>query len=150
MRRYLSVSTMVGLVSAVLALSLPLLTQDAYFVQVASFIGTAIILALSLGLLYGYSGQMSFAQAGFYGIGAYTSVLLAERFGFNFFLAAFLGMLLPGAVAFLVGIPTLRLKGHYLAIGTLALQLGIYEFFVKAEITGGTVGIFGIERPALL
>ena len=78
MRRYLSVSTMVGLVAAVLALSLPLLTQDAYFVQVASFIGTATILALSLGLLYGYTGQMSFAQAGFYGIGAYTSVLLTE------------------------------------------------------------------------
>jgi branched-chain amino acid transport system permease protein len=58
-------------------------------------------------------------------------------------------MLLPGAVAFLVGIPTLRLKGHYLAIATLALQLGIFEFLVKAKITNGTVGIFGIERPAL-
>jgi branched-chain amino acid transport system permease protein len=149
MRRYLSVPTLAGLLAAVLALSLPLLTQDAYFVQVASFIGTATILALSLGLLYGYAGQMSFAQAGFYGIGAYTSVILAERYGFNFFLAAALGMLLPGVVAFLVGIPTLRLKGHYLAIATLALQLGIFEFFVKAKITNGTVGIFGIERPAI-
>src|SRR5215212_6193756 len=143
MRRYLSIPTLAGLLAAVLALSLPLLTQDAYFVQVASFMGTATILSLSLGLLYGYTGQMSFAHAGFYGIGAYTSVLLTERFGFSFLVSAILGMLVPGMVASLVGIPTLRLKGHYLAIGTLALQLGIYEFFVKAkQVTNGTVGIF--------
>jgi branched-chain amino acid transport system permease protein len=147
-RHYLSVPTLAGLLAAAVALSLPLLTQDAYFVQVASFIGTATILALSLGLLYGYAGQMSFAQAGFYGIGAYTCVLLTERFGFSFWISAVLGMLLPGMVAIVVGIPTLRLKGHYLAIATLALQLGIFEFFIKAKsVTNGTVGIFGIERP---
>jgi branched-chain amino acid transport system permease protein len=150
MRRYLSVPTLVGLLAAVSALSLPVLTQDAYFVQVASFMGTATILALSLGLLFGYTGQMSFAQAGFYGIGAYTSVLLADKFGISFLASAALAMLLPGLVAFFVGIPTLRLTGHYLAIATLALELAIFEFFVKANsITNGTVGIFGIERPTL-
>ncbi len=134
-----------------LALVLPALTTDAYYIQVASFLGIAIILAISLGLLYGYTGQMSFAHAAFYGIGAYTSVILTTKMGINnFSLGLLLAIVVPGLVAFLVGIPTLRLHGHYLAIGTLALQMGIYEFFVQASpITGGTVGVFGIQRPSI-
>jgi branched-chain amino acid transport system permease protein len=149
MRRYLSLPVLVGLLVVASALSLPLLTQDAYYVQVASFMGIAVILALSLGLLFGYAGQISFAHAGFYGIGAYTSVILTEKLGVNFLVSIVVAMLLPGVVAFVAGIPAVRLRGHYLAIATLALQLGIYEFFVKAKITEGTVGIFGIERPTL-
>jgi branched-chain amino acid transport system permease protein len=59
-------------------------------------------------------------------------------------------VLTPGLVACLTGIPTLRLRGHYLAIATLALQLAIVQFFIQASgLTGGTVGVFGIERPTL-
>jgi branched-chain amino acid transport system permease protein len=131
------------------ALALPVLTKDAYFIQVASAMGVAVILSLGLGLLYGYAGQMSFAHAGLYGIGAYSSVILTTKLGASFLVGLVAGIVIPGVVAFLTGIPTLRLRGHYLAIATLALQLGIVAFFVQAsELTGGTVGIFGIERPS--
>jgi branched-chain amino acid transport system permease protein len=133
-----------------LILAVPLLTEDSYYIQVASAMGLAVILALSLGLLYGYTGQMSFAQAGFMGIGAYASAVLTTTYHLDFWVTLLPAVLLPGAVAYLVGIPTLRLHGHYLAIATLALQLGINSFFVQASaITGGTVGIFGIQRPSL-
>ncbi len=151
MKRYASPQTLATILVAGLALALPLLTRDAYFIQVGSAMGIAAVLALSLGLLYGYTGQMSFAHAGFYGIGAYSAVILTTRVGTGFLPALAAGIVVPGLVAFLVGIPTLRLRGHYLAIATLALQLGIVEFFVQASaLTNGTVGIFGIERPTLL
>jgi branched-chain amino acid transport system permease protein len=135
---------------AITALALPLLTQNAYFIQVASALGIAAILSLGLSLLYGYTGQMSFAHAGLFGIGAYTSVILTTKLGAHFLVALACGILAPGIVACLIGLPTLRLKGHYLAIATLALQLAIVQFFIQASgLTGGTVGIFGIERPVL-
>lgn len=151
MRRHLSLPLLAGLAVLVIVLGLPLITSDAYFIQVASLMGIAVILAVSLGLLYGYTGQMSFAHAGFYGIGAYTAVDLHTKTGVPFLISLVAAMVVAGAVAFVVGIPTLRLHGHYLAIGTLALQMGINEFFIQASpLTGGTVGIFGIERPTFL
>jgi branched-chain amino acid transport system permease protein len=138
------------LLVAILALALPLITRDAYFIQVASAAGIAVILALGLSLLYGHAGQMSFAQAGLCGIGAYSSVILTTKMGAHFLVGLAAGILVPGLVAFLTGIPTLRLRGHYLAIATLALQLGIVEFLIQASaLTGGTVGIFGIQRPTI-
>lgn len=136
---------------AILALALPLITQNAYYIQVASAIGIAVILALGLSLLYGYAGQMSFAQAGLYGVGAYSSVIMTTRLGMDFLVGLAVGVVVPGVLACLIGIPTLRLRGHYLAIATLALQLAIVQFFIQASgITGGTVGVFGIERPTIL
>lgn len=133
-----------------LAVGLPLITQDAYFIQVASSMGIAVILALGLSILYGYTGQMSFAHAGLFGVGAYTSVILTTKLGAPFLVGVAGGIVAPGLLACLIGIPTLRLRGHYLAIATLALQLAIVQFLVQASwLTGGTVGIFGIERPTL-
>jgi branched-chain amino acid transport system permease protein len=138
-----------GLV-ALFVLAVPLMTRDTYFLQVASSIGIAVILALGLSLLYGFAGQMSFAQAGLFGVGAYSSVLLTTKLGASFLTGLVAGVALPGILACLIGIPTFRLRGHYLAIATLALQLGIVQFFVQASsITGGTVGVFGITRPTI-
>lgn len=145
------VRTMVTALVAISALALPLVTQNAYFIQVASAIGIAVILALGLSLLYGYAGQMSFAQAGLYGVGAYSSVIMTTKLGMDFLVGLAVGVIVPGVLACLIGIPTLKLRGHYLAIATLALQLGIVQFFIQASnITGGTVGVFGIERPTIL
>jgi branched-chain amino acid transport system permease protein len=135
---------------AMAALALPLLTQNAYFIQVASALGIAVILSLGLSILYGYTGQMSFAHAGLFGIGAYTSVILTTNWGAHFLVGLACAVLAPGILACVIGLPTLRLRGHYLAIATLALQLAIVQFFVQASgLTGGTVGVFGIERPVL-
>lgn len=142
--------TIITVLAALLAIFLPVLTRDAYFIQVASAMGIAVILALGLSILYGFAGQMSFAHAGLFGIGAYSSVILTTKFGAPFLVGLGVGILTPAVVAFVIGIPTLRLRGHYLAIATLALQLAIVQFFIQASgLTGGTVGIFGIERPTL-
>jgi branched-chain amino acid transport system permease protein len=146
-----SATTVLTALCCAAALALPLATKNAYFIQVGSAMGISVVLALGLSLLYGFAGQMSFAHAGLFGIGAYTSVILTTKVGAPFLVGLLSGVLVPGIIACLIGIPTLRLRGHYLAIATLALQLAIVQFFVQASpLTGGTVGIFGIERPTLL
>lgn len=142
-----------GVVSllVVFVLCFPLITSNGYNILIATDMGIAAVLALSLSLLYGYTGQMSFAQGGFYGIGAYTSVLLDHRLGVPFEVALVGSMVIPGVIAFAVGIPTLRLLGNYLAIATLALQVAASEFFTQATgLTNGPVGLFGIQRHSFI
>lgn len=154
MRGLLTVSRLgFGTIALVAALVIvwPATTGNAYHLQIGTDIGIAAILALGLGLLYGYAGQISFAQGAFYGVGAYTSVLMVSRLEAPWVVGVLAGMALPALAALLVGIPTLRLRGHYLAIATLALQIGFSEFFVHADgLTGGPVGLFDIERPGFL
>jgi branched-chain amino acid transport system permease protein len=136
------------LVLAAIVVALPQVISSPYYILILGSIGIAVILSLSLGLLYGYTGQMSFAHGAFYGIGAYTAALLTSRANVSFWLAVPAAMLAAGLVAYLAGRPTLRLTGHYLAIATLALQVAISQFFTHASaITNGTVGVFGIVRP---
>lgn len=127
----------------------PFIVWDIYLVHIANMVGIGCILALSLNLLFGFTGQMSFAHAGFYGLGAYTSAILVTKYGFNFFVSIIPSILAAGFIALLVGHPTLKLRGHYLAIFTLALGIGLYQFFQKSKITGGAVGIFNIPRPTV-
>lgn len=151
MRGLLNTRSLAALAALAFAFGFPLLTSNGYYLLIATDAGMAAVLALSLGLLYGYTGQMSFAHGAFYGIGAYTSVLLDTKLGVPFEVALVVSMAVPAAIAFLIGIPTLRLHGNYLAIATLALQVSISEFFTKASgLTGGPVGIFGIERHSFL
>lgn len=126
-------------------------SNDGYYLLIATYVGINAIVALSLQLLFGFAGQVSFAQAAFYGVGAYSTAVLTTRFAWAFLPSVVVGALLAGAVAGLVGVPTLRLRGHYLAIATLAMQVAIYQFFVQASgLTGGTVGIFAIPRPRMI
>lgn len=130
--------------------SFPILSGNAYYIDVATYVGIAAVMAIGLGLLYGYAGQISFAQGAFYGLGAYGSALLTTELGAPFGIGLLVGMALPAIAAVVVGIPTLRLRGHYLAIATLALQVSFTEAFEQlTSITNGTVGVFGIERPSL-
>ena len=135
---------------AIVAIAYPALAGNAYHLEVATDIGIAAILAIGLGLLYGYAGQISFAQGAFYGVGAYTSVLFVADLGLPWIVALAAGIVLPALLALVVGVPTLRLHGHYLAIATLALQISISEFFMNADgLTGGNVGLFDITRPTI-
>lgn len=128
-----------------------IVSADPYLLLIGTYIAINALLALSLQLLFGYTGQISFAQAAFYGVGAYAAATLMTKAGFGFTLSAVVGALIAVSVAGIVGVPTLRLRGHYLAIATLAMQVGMYQFFVQASgLTGGTVGIFAIPRPQLL
>lgn len=127
--------------------ALPFAGLPTFIVQVASSAGIAVIFALGLNLLFGYCGQISFGHAGFYAVGAYAVAMAAPALGYvpSLFFALVVGMV----VAMLIGFPLLRLRGHYLALGTLAFGITI-EFLVLqgGDVTGGPWGM-SIDRPRL-
>ena len=95
-----------------------------FYIQILEQIGINIILAVGLNLIVGFSGQFSLGHAGFMAIGAYSAAILGSKsptYG-AFFGAMVLGALIAGVVALIVGVPTLRLKGDYLAIATLGVS----------------------------
>ncbi|MGY3750520.1 branched-chain amino acid ABC transporter permease [Vagococcus acidifermentans] len=110
-------------------------------------IGINIILAVGLNLVIGFSGQFSLGHAGFMAIGAYATAIASLKnptFG-GFATGMLAGMVLSGAVALVVGIPTLRLKGDYLAIATLGVSEIIRVLIVNLDtVTNGPAGLFGI------
>jgi len=122
---------------------------NSYWLFISYDIGINIILAVSLNLINGYTGQFSLGHAGFMAVGAYTAAAITNQFGeLNPYLsiAVFLGALLAGgllaAVAgLLVGIPTLRLRGDYLAIVTLGFGEIIRVVFQNMQSVGGARGL---------
>lgn len=99
----------------------PWLVTSPYYLRVTNFAGIFAIICIGLSLLLGYAGQISIGQAGFFAIGAYTSGILTAQFGYNVWFGILVGILLNCLVAFVVGIPTLKLRGHYLAMATLGI-----------------------------
>lgn len=117
-----------------------------YYLQVLCFILINIMLALSVYVPLS-SGQLSLGSAGFMGIGAYTSALLAIHFELPLYITILVGALLAGVVGIIVGIPSLRLTGVYLAIATLGFGEVIRVFFINWEnVTKGSVGLTGIPQ----
>ncbi len=122
---------------------------SAYPLFISYNIGISIIMAVSLNLINGYTGQFSLGHAGFMAVGAYTSAMITNHFGaLNFFAAngIFAVALLAGGVAaavagLLVGIPTLRLRGDYLAIVTLGFGEIIRVIFQNMDAVGGARGL---------
>lgn len=134
--------------AALLVMAVPLLTRSPYFLNVAVFIGLHSMIAIGLGLLLGYAGQISLGHAAFYGLGAYGSAILTTHYHWNPWLALTAAATLTGLVAFLVGRPTLRLQGHYLAMATLGFGIIVRILFNEGgEFTGGPSGLPGL--PAL-
>ena len=130
---------------ALLAAALPLATRDNYLLSVGIFIALYGMVALGLGLLLGYAGQVSLGHAAFYGLGAYGSALLCLRLHLDPWLALLLAAAGTGALAWLVGRPTLRLHGNYLAMATLGLGVIVTILFNEGgEFTGGPSGLTGI------
>jgi branched-chain amino acid transport system permease protein len=118
---------------------------DAYMLYVANMIGFAIIAAVGLNLLTGFTGQISLGHAAFVGVGAYASAILITRLGFSFWLSIPFAGLVAAFAGMIISIPSLRVKGLYLCIATLAAQF-IFEFiFIHWESM--TKGITGINIP---
>ena len=109
------------------------------------FAGIWSLVTIGLSLLMGYAGQISLGQAAFYGIGAYVSAILTVHFGLNPWLCMVIGMAVAAVVAVMVGVPSLKLRGHYLAMATLAFGIIVYIVFnEEGEWTGGPDGMSGI------
>jgi branched-chain amino acid transport system permease protein len=136
------------IVFAVVIHTVPIYLSNTYYLSVLGFVATRFMMALGLSMLLGQAGQVSLGQAAFVGIGAYGGAVLTTRVGLDPWLAMFLGALLAVVIAGLVGIPTLRLRGHYLAMATLGVNEIVYILLVQLKvITNGTDGLAGV--PAL-
>lgn len=105
-----------------------------------------IILAVSLNLINGYTGQFSIGHAGFMAVGAYTSAIITVKLGLPFELGLLVATISAGVLGFLIGLPTLRLSGDYLAIATLGLGEIIRVCILNIEYVGGASGLMGIPR----
>ncbi len=138
------------LIFAVLVFSAPLLFNGGYLMNVLVFVGIHTMLAIALNLLLGYAGQISLGHAGFFGLGAYASGILTATFGWNPWLAMPVSALAVAALAYLIGFPILKLKGHYLAMATLGMGIIIYIVFNETiDYTGGPSGLSGIPNMSL-
>lgn len=121
-----------------------------HYVEVMIFAGIFSLVCLGLSLLMGYAGQISMAQAAFFGIGAYSSGILTAHFGWNPWLAMPVGAALAAAVAWIVGVPALRLKGHYLAMATLGFGVIVHIVFnEEIDWTGGPSGMVDIPGVSI-
>lgn len=136
------------LLVAAATLAMPLNFTDSQR-TVFILIGLAAIVTTGLALLMGFAGQASLGQGAFYAIGAYTAGLLTTRSGWPPVLALVAAPVVAGLIATLIGIPLLRLRGHYLAFATLAFHLIVLAVLSEAkDLTRGDIGFGGI--PDLL
>ena len=126
----------------------------AYEITVLTTMAISILFALSLNVITGFCGQVSLGHAAFYGIGAYTAALLTKA-GMPLALALLPAAAAAGAVGFVVGMASLRVRDDFLAITTMGVAFLFVGFVRKQEMLGGEIGISGIPsvafgRPGLL
>ena len=127
---------------AAIVVLLPLALPNDYFYDVAILVAMNAIVCVGLNLLIGYAGQISLGHAAFFALGAYGSGVLAARYGWPAWASMPAAVAAVGAIAFVVGRPTLRLKGHYLAMATLGLGIIVSIVLVTEDrITGGPDGM---------
>lgn len=132
-------------VAAVLAVLVFALNSSGYVVTVIGFAAIYGIFVTGLNFFMGYTGQASFGQNAFAALGGYGSAILSGNYYWDPMLALVVSMAFAGVVAAIVGYPTLKLRGHYLAMATFALGLITYEISIEwTGLTSGYMGISGI------
>ena len=139
-----------ALLGFALLLALPFAVKSAYHLRLMNFVGINILLVLGLNFILGYAGLLSFAQVGFFLVGAYTGGILSVDYGVSFWLTLPISAAVAGLFAWVIGIPTLRLRGHYFAFATFAFAEIVRLVALNwQEFTHGAVGITGIAAPAI-
>jgi len=137
-----------GLTVTALTLALvlfPLYEDNPYTLGLTNLIAIYVIIVVGLNLFIGYAGQISLGHAAFFGLGAYGSAIATVTFGLPAWPAMVGVALLVALVALLVGIPTLRLSGHYLAMATLGCNIVVHTIMLQwDQVTGGPSGFPGI------
>jgi len=128
----------------------PAVSPNAYFLNILGFVGIYVLLCTGLNILMGYAGQVSLGHAAFWGLGAYVSGVLTAKFAWPPLLALVASVVGTCVVALAVGLPTLRLKGHYLAMATLGVGVIFHSLFVQfAGLTGGPSGLVDVPSFAV-
>ena len=147
LRALLDTRLLPAILVAAVVIVLPLFFPSAYYYRIGALVFIFALAVVGLNLLMGFAGQVSLGHAGFLGIGAYAVAIGPVHFGLPSWLCVFAGAILSGAVAFVVGRPILRLKGHYLAVATLGF--GLLVAIVLTNEAGWTGGPDGMSVPAL-
>lgn len=143
MRANRKISIYAAIAAGMITLALPLILSSTN-TEIYVTVGLYTIVVAGLSLLMGFAGQVSLGQAAFYGIGSYTAAIMALH-GWSPLVALIAAPIATAFLAFLIGIPLLRLKGHALAFGTLAVQLIFLAVIPEsASLTGGSIGLSAI------
>ena len=139
----------VGLVIAVLAIgALPWLLQTPYWRGILVLCAMNVLLAMSLNLVLGYTGQLNLGQSAFLAIGAYVSTILVKTYAWNFWTALLAAVAAAGLLGLALAAFAVRLRGHYLAIASLGFAVITYQVLVNWEkVTQGVRGIYGVLPP---
>jgi branched-chain amino acid transport system permease protein len=121
-----------------------------HYLDVMVFAGIFSLVTIGLSLLMGFAGQISLGHASFFGLGAYISGVATVKFGVSPWSCVFLGMAVSGIVAVIIGAPSLKLRGHYLAMATLAFCIIITVVFNESiDLSGGPDGLAFIPGISL-
>ena len=138
------------IIAAAILLFLPKMVQNVYSLHIVIMAIIYTMTVQSLNLIAGYSGACSIGHAAFYGLGAYTSALLAVNFGWSFWVTALCGIIVAAIFGLILAIPVLKLKSSYLVITTIAFGKVIHLLFLNMiELTKGPNGVTGIPVPSL-
>lgn len=135
------------LIFAGLIFFLPWLIENNYYLMVLNIAALNLLVVIGLNLLMGYAGQISLGQAAFFGLGAYLTAIFTVTLGIPLGLAVLFTFLATAIVAYIIGVPTLKLEGHYLVMATLGFNVIAYILMIQLEpITGGPSGFANIPR----
>ena len=127
-------------------LAVPFVASNAYVVSLANMALINLILIASLNLLMGFGGQISLGHAGFFGLGAYASGILNVKLGLSAWLGLPTAALIAALAALVIGLPALRLRGHYLSMATLGWNAILVVLFNQlVDLTGGPNGLLGVQ-----
>jgi branched-chain amino acid transport system permease protein len=130
-------------------LFLPLLTTNLYQIRVVNIILINIILCIGLNIVKGFAGQVTVGHIGVYAIGAYASATFSLKFGFPFWICLPLAIITAGLVGIVIGAPSFRLEGAYLALTTLGFGEVIRIFISVTQYFGSTFGISSVPPPQI-
>jgi branched-chain amino acid transport system permease protein len=136
------------LIAILIVAAAPWVISTPYWRGILILCAMNVLLALSLNLVLGYTGQLNLGQSAFFAIGAYVSTLLMKSYGWNFWLAALAAIGAAGLLGVALAAFAVRLRGHYLAIASLGFAVITYQVLINWEsVTQGVRGIYGIMPP---
>ena len=139
------ISTVCGLV--VILFALPLLGLNSFYLHLFIMIFMHAVMAQSWNVIAGFSGQISLGHGAFFGIGAYATSFFYMQYGVTPWISIFIGMFISGVFAVLIGIPMLRLSGHYFAIATLLIGISFQVVFQRWDLVGAASGLWVTMTP---
>ncbi len=139
-----------GIVLAGILLAFPLAVSSNYWLNLANMSISLSVVCLGLNILLGYTGQICLAQAAFWGIGAYTSALLTTKLGCPVWIGMFASFAVAALFGVLLGIPSLKLSGHYLAVVTIGFGFIVQLLLTNwIGLTNGADGVTQIPSPSV-